>query len=121
MPSDSQVAAKLQGTLRALGAAETVPATIDLVAIAAFDWDRLYIFGAYQDQAAIERLLGFHCENCDTIVPFVEDRLQLLVFFKERSVVRWFSHEKVSAEFVDENKPIERRDARAVRVSFPRW
>jgi hypothetical protein len=119
MPPDEQLAAKLQGTLRALNAGATVPATIDLPAIADFDWDRVYVFGAYECPEFIAEKLGFRWDGCEASGTVVQDFFQLVVFVKAKSVVRWFDYAQHVAHFVDTNRPIERVEARAVRVSFP--
>jgi hypothetical protein len=61
---------------------------VDMGALANFDWDRMYIFGAYTPDAAVSETLGFAWGTGDNL-RLPNDGFVLLIFAKDQSVTGW--------------------------------
>jgi hypothetical protein len=62
--------------------------TVDMRALATFDWDRMYVFGAYTSDAEVSETLGFEWGTGDTL-RLPNDGFVLLIFAKEQGVTGW--------------------------------
>jgi hypothetical protein len=65
---------------------------VDFAEIAPFPWDRVYVFGPYTPQGAIDASLGFHWEGAGSSAINGHKGQNLVVFVRAGEVVYWFDH-----------------------------
>jgi hypothetical protein len=84
--------------------------SFDLSAVAPFPWDRAYVLGAYSGPELFEQRAGFSWEGLQRSASVVQDRFELVVFVKDRTV-HWFDHDRTKGMLEVGDAPIERGDA----------
>jgi hypothetical protein len=65
-----------------------------LSSVTSFDWDRFYVFPPSTTPSRINRTLGFEWEQADDSNIGSDDSINLLVFVRQRDVVRAFDHQR---------------------------
>jgi len=85
---------------------------IDLRALSAFQWSRLFVFGPYSTKADAERVLGFRWPYEWSEVEFYDDRA-FLVFTDSGRVVAAFDQENDRGNFMSLFRPATHRIAPA--------
>jgi hypothetical protein len=71
--------------------------TVNVSDVAAFSWDRLYVFAPYTPSAQVEKELGFRWSESARIES--SDSFVLLVFVDRGRVVRFIEQPRVSGDF----------------------
>ncbi|RYG88515.1 MAG: hypothetical protein EON58_19910 [Alphaproteobacteria bacterium] len=72
---------------------------IDLKAAVPTDWDRVCFVGPYQDDAFVEKTLGFSWAAERTTSIEDNDGITLLLFVKEQSVLAYVEHPRDHGDF----------------------
>ena len=62
--------------------------TVDFRRLTTFDWDRMYVFGAYTDDDRVSKVLGFPW-GTSAQFRLPNDEFILLIFAKEARVTGW--------------------------------
>ena len=84
--------------------------SFDLATVTTFPWDRAYMLGAYSGPELFEEREGFSWRGLATSASNVQDRYQLIVFVKDRTV-HWCDHDRVNGELAVGSDPIRRSDS----------
>jgi hypothetical protein len=71
--------------------------TFDLGAASPFKWDRMFVFGPYTNQQAVDKALGFHWDGFVTSLESA-DSFDLVVFVTSGKVTHWFEEARGPVE-----------------------
>ncbi len=74
------------------------PSTVRMSALTTFPWERLFVFAPYTTAEAIENDLGFRWSRSNMIE--MSDQFSLLVFVKDKSVMRFVAKSRSGGDFV---------------------
>jgi hypothetical protein len=74
---------------------------VDLVELAHFPWDRVYVFPPYTPQGRIHDFLGFHWPAASRTYIQNADDINLVIFVKDQKVTHWFEHPRSRGDLVE--------------------
>jgi hypothetical protein len=88
LSQDSRTSAAIAKRVAQSGAGEVV----DLAQITDFDWDIVFFFTPYTPQSEVEQSLGLEWPDLGGSRIEIDEGDTLVVFMKDRTMVRWFDH-----------------------------